>query len=100
MERFADAKSALEQGLRISPDDCKLKEALAELGPDWAAGVVVGGYAPVPSADREASAKRYALDFLQRLNACKTASSGEGLRSIKCCYCRACLFTCSAVGSM
>ena len=60
MERFADAKSALEQGMRIGPDDAQLKEALAALDRDWPGGVIVGGCAPIHTADREVSAKRCA----------------------------------------
>ena len=61
MERFADAKSALEQGSRIGSDDAQLQEALAVLHRDWPGGVAVGGCAPIHTADREASAKRCAL---------------------------------------
>lgn len=61
MERFADAKSALDQGMRISSDDAQLKEALAALDRDWPGGVIVGGCAPIHTADREASAKRCAV---------------------------------------
>ncbi|KAK9843647.1 hypothetical protein WJX81_000969 [Elliptochloris bilobata] len=56
MERFADAKGALEQGLRIDPDDRKLKDALAILGRDWPSAAAA--VAPAVDADWEGSAKR------------------------------------------
>ena len=61
MERFADARRALDQGARICPHDAELKEALAALDRDWPGGSVPGGVATVHTGDREASAKRCAL---------------------------------------